>query len=341
MRLAYAGVLLALGVAVYFGAGPSRLFGDGEDPDAMAAQVLRMAGPSSLRGRRAVVVGGTSGIGRGVAVSLARADASVTVVGRSATRGGAVVAEMQAAAPPGSQATFKFVPCDCFSLDSVRGCVAALADSDGGDMLSEPLDYLVLTQGMATMQGFTPTADGLDQKLQLHVYSRAAFALGLLPRLRRAADPRVLTVLSAGVHGVYRRWDTDVSLSGGSYSIKNAADAAGMYNDIMVDSLSREEPSVTFMHAAPGFVNTNWGTEMPMVVRWLVRALQPLGRSISKCGEYMAGGMLNPEHRGGFRLLDQYGRARASKTTAHDEARESVWAHITATVAVTEQAEDE
>ena len=33
--------------------------------------------------------------------------------------------------------------------------------------------------------------------------------------------------------------------------------------DIMVDSLSREHPGITFAHAAPGFVNTNWGTEMP------------------------------------------------------------------------------
>ena len=40
----------------------------------------------NLAGKRAVVVGGTSGIGHGVALRLAKADASVTIVGRSAKR---------------------------------------------------------------------------------------------------------------------------------------------------------------------------------------------------------------------------------------------------------------
>jgi hypothetical protein len=39
-----------------------------------------------------------------------------------------------------------------------------------------------------------------------------------------------------------------------TYSIKNAADAAGFYNDLALDSLSRENPSISFQHAAPGFV---------------------------------------------------------------------------------------
>ena len=103
----------------------------------------------------------------------------------------------------------------------------------------------------------------------------------------------MLTVLSAGVHSAYANWSEDPELSGGSYGIKNAADAAGFYNDIMVDSLSREaratsngQSHVTFMHAAPGFVATRWGTEMPTVVRWLVRALQIFGRSQVSCRRY-------------------------------------------------------
>ena len=60
---------------------------------------------------------------------------------------------------------------------------------------------LVLTQGMATIQGFTPTPEGLDQKLTLHYFSRIAFIEALLPALRNSGDARVLSVLSAGIHG--------------------------------------------------------------------------------------------------------------------------------------------
>ena len=112
------------------------------------------------------------------------------------------------------------------------------------------------------------------------------------------------------------------------YGIKAAADTAGFYNDIMLDSMARIAPEVTFAHAAPGFVNTNWGTEMPTLIRWAVRAMQPLGRSKADCGEYMVRGMLASCGKGGFHLLDQYGRTGPSVTPEHEQARESVWTHI-------------
>ena len=80
-----------------------------------------------------------------------------------------------------------------------------------------------------------------------------------------------------------RQWATDPELSGGAYGIKSAADAAGFFNDVIVDSLSREHEGVGFVHVAPGFVKTRWGAEMPTVVRWLVRGMQHLGRSQSCC----------------------------------------------------------
>ena len=298
----------------------------------------------SLIGKNAVVVGGTSGIGQGLSIRLAKAGASVTIVGRSQKRGAAVLKEMQDAAPKGgvtggdgegeacATPTFRFVSCDCFLLKSVGVCVDALLR----DHADRSIDYLVQSQGMATIQGFTPSAEeGLDQKLALHVYSRAAFAAGLQPALARSDDPRALSVLSAGVHAAYGNHAADPELSLGSYSIKNAADAAGFYNDILADSLSRAHPSVAFLHAAPGFVATRWGVEMPTPIRWLVRGLQAMGgRSVEDNAEYMLRGLANPEHKApGFWLLDQYGAATAKVTAPHDAAREEVFAHIEAVLA--------
>jgi NAD(P)-dependent dehydrogenase (short-subunit alcohol dehydrogenase family) len=282
----------------------------------------------SMAGRRAVVVGGTSGIGKGVALRLAEAGCSVVVAGRSEERGREVVAALTAAAEasapsaapaaPVEPPAFTFEPLDCFSLGDVAAFAARRA--------AEPLDLLVLTQGMATMQGFTPTADGLDQKLSLHYFSRIVLARALAPTLSRSDDGRVLSVLSAGMHGAYTGYADDFDLSGGAYSVKNAADAAGFYNDIAMDRLADEFGRVTFAHASPGFVATAWGAEMPTPVRALVRVLQLLGRDLRDCGEYMFKPLYERRlRRAGFVLVDQYGNTGPTKTDLHEEAKASVW----------------
>ena len=279
--------------------------------------------PSSaahLVGRTAVVVGGTSGIGAGIALRLGSLGLSVTVVGRDAARGEAIVASLRAANPAGAHA---FAPCNAFSLRSVQACAATLRPQPA------PLDVLVLSQGMATLQGFTPTAEGLDEKLSLHVWSRVAFTRALLPSLRAAPSPMVLSVLSAGVHAPYAGWEKDFELSKG-YSLKGAADAAGLYNDIAMDAQAAETGNehVLFVHAAPGFVNTAWGTEMPWAVRMLVRAIQPLGRSPADCAEAMLSPLLTrAEGRegGGCALIGAQGKP-AQKTSAHEGAKAGVWA---------------
>ena len=281
-------------------------------PSFAAVQTSNAGNAAGLAGKEAVVVGGTSGIGMGVAVRLAQAGVAVTIVGRDPTRGAEVVAQMEAASPGAHlNEAHSFVACDCFSMAAVAACTAGITAASA----SGKLDYLVLSQGMATMQGFTSTTEGLDQKMALHYFSRGArrFSLGcgvlmqcslcasvlllavtfmqlLAPLLERAEKPaggRVLSVLSAGVHGTYPGWKEDTGLSASSYSLKNAADAAGFYNDLAADAMAREHPTLSFIHAAPGFVNTNWGTELNIVARGLIRCLQPLGASPATCAEYM------------------------------------------------------
>jgi NAD(P)-dependent dehydrogenase (short-subunit alcohol dehydrogenase family) len=83
----------------------------------------------SLPGRRAVVVGGTSGIGRAIAARLAAASVSVVVVGRDVGRGTEVVKELMAAATPsaGPPPKHVFVPLDAQSLVACRGFGATYA----------------------------------------------------------------------------------------------------------------------------------------------------------------------------------------------------------------------
>ena len=284
--------------------------------------------PASFLGKRALVFGGTSGIGRGIALKLGALGASVHVVGRDAARGEEVVRSLRASNPSGAHA---FSPCNAFSLREVASAAAAAQPAG-----APPLDLLVLSQGMATLQGFTPTPEGLDEKLALHYWGRVAATRALLPALRRAPAPTVLSVLSGGVHAPFAGWRDDFELSKGAYSLANAANAAGFYNDLAAEAQAREpgNEGVLFLHAAPGFVNTRWGVEMPWLVRYLVRAIQPLGKSPEACAE----AMLKPVAAraagaagGGWAVVDQSG-GPAAPTAAQAEARDGAWAKTRAVV---------
>ncbi|CAE7241896.1 notO [Symbiodinium sp. CCMP2456] len=288
----------------------------------------------SLQGRSALVIGGTSGVGHGLAKRLALSGCSVTVVGRSQERGAAIVEELQKTASQqgatSDGSVYTFGALDAFSMPACR----ALAD----DLLKSetPLDYLVLTQGMATLQGYTPTAPekgGLDEKLTLHYYSRALLMDALAPLLQKSSDGRCLSVLSGGIHSAYAGYAEDPDLRK-SYSLTKAANLAGFYNDIAVDALSNAYPGVSFVHAAPGFVATSWGTEMPTFVKALVRLLQNLGRSKEDAAEYMFRSLYHDDFKGGgFYIVNQYGESTETLTSLHKEAKDTVWSHTKAILA--------
>jgi NAD(P)-dependent dehydrogenase (short-subunit alcohol dehydrogenase family) len=79
----------------------------------------------TLQGKTALVTGGTSGIGRAVAVKLARSGAHVIVTGRDKRRGDEVVAEIKA---QGGKA--RFIAADLANFDDVRRLAEAAADVD-------------------------------------------------------------------------------------------------------------------------------------------------------------------------------------------------------------------
>lgn len=272
----------------------------------------------NLPGKQAVVTGGTSGIGKGIALALAKAHVSVTILGRNKERGQQIVEEMKKLSPDGK---YMFESVDAFSLDASKKFSESFQSSH------DRLDYLVLSQGMATTQGFTPTTEGLDQKLCIHYFNRIAMIKDLLPLLNKTAggsDVRVLSILSGGVHSPFAGYKEDFELKK-TYSVKNAANAAGFYNDLALDSLAQENKDISFIHAAPGFVNTNWGTELPTVFRWGIRLLQPLGRSLIDCGEFMVRGLFSDDYKGKFSAMGSNGQ-KTSKTQKHtEEVRKDVW----------------
>jgi NAD(P)-dependent dehydrogenase (short-subunit alcohol dehydrogenase family) len=78
-----------------------------------------------LKGQRALVTGGTSGIGRATAEALAREGARVLISGRSETRGAEVIGAIKAA---GGEA--EFVRADLESANEVRALAECAAEVD-------------------------------------------------------------------------------------------------------------------------------------------------------------------------------------------------------------------
>jgi NAD(P)-dependent dehydrogenase (short-subunit alcohol dehydrogenase family) len=96
-----------------------------------------MAGAFDLSGRRAVVVGGTSGIGRTLALGLADAGADVVATGRRA----ALVEDVAAEIERRGRRTVR-VPADVCDVPSLERVRAATADTLGS------LDILVCAAGI-------------------------------------------------------------------------------------------------------------------------------------------------------------------------------------------------
>lgn len=131
------------------------------------------AAASSLSYRPvAVFVGGTSGIGAGMARAFARhrnGDAHIILIGRNRAAAEQVIASFPKPSDGGESVRHEFVECDVTLMRNVRKVAAELVQQ------LPKLNFLVLTQGMMTMKGRDETDEGIDRKLALHYYSRWRF----------------------------------------------------------------------------------------------------------------------------------------------------------------------
>ena len=141
-----------------------------------------------LSGRTAVVTGANSGLGLHTALALAAKGARVDLACRDRERGAEALRRIRTET---GNDTVRLRLLDLGSLDSIRR-FAGEQDS--------PLDLLINNAGVMATPHRT-TADGFE--LQFGVNHLGHFALTglLLPALRRAPQPRVVTVSSLAHRG--------------------------------------------------------------------------------------------------------------------------------------------
>ncbi|MEO3853568.1 SDR family NAD(P)-dependent oxidoreductase [Acrocarpospora sp. B8E8] len=218
--------------------------------------------------QRAVVTGGTGGIGLETAIGLAAAGYAVTVVGRNAERGAHAVERIGAT---GAEASF--VTADLASLDAVRALAAQLA-ADG------PLNVLVNNVG-AMFADRQQTPDRIEATFAVNHLSPYLLTELLLEPLRAGSPSRIVNVTSGSVRVAKRTFDA-VEPPGGYYGFHWYGRAKLANLAYTLDLAERlRGTGISVFAADPGgaaTTMTNGTMRSPKIVSPALRLLWPLVR---------------------------------------------------------------
>jgi 3-oxoacyl-[acyl-carrier protein] reductase len=150
-----------------------------------------------LAGRRAIVTGGSKGLGRAIAGELLAEGASVVICSRHAGELEQAAAELAKIAATGSASpAVVAMTCDVTDPAAVSAFTEAAATALGG------LDILVNNAGGARPGQFgTLTDDDWHADIEVKLFSQIRCTRAALPHLRRSHAPRVINI-----NAVYARY---------------------------------------------------------------------------------------------------------------------------------------
>jgi len=211
-----------------------------------------LPGLSALRGKRALVTGGASGIGFETARALATSGVEVLIADLNAEGGNAAVESIRRSTP-GAQVSFASL--DLGSLSHVEEFCSALLQK------GQPLDLLFNNAGIQPLNSRRITREGFELTFGIGHLGHFALTGRLLPLLMAASAPRVVTTSSL-VHS--RGWIDRKDLQ-----IEQRYDAQRAYNQTKLANLlfarelhslaKRSGARLTSMAAHPGVARTSIG----------------------------------------------------------------------------------
>ena len=160
-----------------------------------------------LAGRRAIVTGGSKGLGKAIAAELLAEGAQVAICSRNAAELEATAAELRESARAGSAgnrpaSNVVALPCDVTDPAQVTQFVDAAASALGGGAGDGGIDILVNNAGGARPGRFDSLTDADWQgDFEVKVLSQIRCTRAALPRLRQSPAPRVINI-----NAVYARY---------------------------------------------------------------------------------------------------------------------------------------
>ena len=149
-----------------------------------------------LAGRRAIVTGGSKGIGKAIAAELMAEGAAVAICSRHPDDLEAAAVELVKQMPDESAGSVRAMPCDVTEPGQVTEFVEAATAAMGG------LDILVNNAGGARPGQFgTLTDDDWHADIDTKLLSQIRCTRAALPHLRQSGAPRVINI-----NAVYGRY---------------------------------------------------------------------------------------------------------------------------------------
>ncbi len=214
----------------------------------------------TLAGKDIVVTGATDGIGKVTARELAKMGASVTIVGRDAAKGEAVVRELRQAA---GHDRIGFVAGDLATQKGVRAAAAVIKGR------LKKLDVLVNNAGAVFMKREL-TDDGIERTFALNHLGYFLLTHELLGLLKASAPSRIVTVASAAHQGA--KLDMSDLQNAKNYSGFRVYGQSKLANIYFTYELARrlQGTNVTANCLHPGFVASRFGNNTGGVFRLLI-----------------------------------------------------------------------
>jgi len=202
-----------------------------------------------LQGKTALVVGGTKGIGAGLALALARHGAEVVISGR--TDSDNVLAQLKASNPKGEHG---FLAADMTTTAQVTNFAQQFARSH------DRLDYLILTVGILATAQREETSDGLEKDFAVSTWSRFVVIkeLRALLRAQKKKHGEEARVYVMGFPGTSQA----VDVLGDPQSVREykqwpAHMKTVVMNEGMVHYLAAEEKEFAVFGLNPGLLPTD------------------------------------------------------------------------------------
>jgi 3-oxoacyl-[acyl-carrier protein] reductase len=208
-----------------------------------------------LKSRVALVTGGSRGIGKAIALVLAKAGAAVAVNYRE--RGEEAASVVEAIQRSGGRATA--IATDVSIAAAVQSMVHEVEERLG------PIDILINNAGMAAMRGLDDiTEEDFDRAIAINLKSAFLCTQAVLPGMRARRWGRVVNISSIGAR-----------TGSGAVSIAYGASKAGLEGLTRAYALRLAPEGVTVNAVAPGLVDTDMGKPL---IEAGVPARIPVGR---------------------------------------------------------------
>ncbi|CAH0057179.1 unnamed protein product [Clonostachys solani] len=273
---------------------------------------------------RAIVVGGTSGIGYAMACRVAAEAGSARVIISGRTKPEKI-----------PYPNMEFRPLDATSMSQIKKYTDTFKSVPGRE-----LDLLIMSQGIMSMAGRTEV-EGIDRKMALHYYGKQLLIRELLPTLK--PDGKVIIVYDGKTGNPNKLLWNDLDLKQ-NFGLSTAANNCMVMNDIMIQHYASSQQQDTkegkrrhFIHAYPGGVDTGLLRNLPWYLQPLARTLAPLVTvTPDTCAQYLlnavseraAAAVADAEGRGKYwSNIDNRGRLITDKAVWNEEQMNTVANH--------------